>query len=362
MRKRNLFVTGMLFFVLPGTGQAVELIGNKLELYGKAHVSLDYSDPDATGEDSQLNVSNNSTRIGFKGEHAINSGMTLMWQYEQNVDIAESGGEFGSRNSFLGMKGDFGEVLAGHYDTPSKSLGSAWAMFSDTIGDRRAILGSYSDGNGPDNDDYGNVLNDRADNAVMYRNQFDALEVRAMYSADPSSDNVTGGLDNNDRDLISVSLTYNMNQLTVGAALEQWSLDPVSNAEEVDNLRLMAIYTLEGLQLGAIYESTDSDDPVFERDAYGVNAKYKLDGSLDIRAQYLIADDHGGQTDSGAQHLALGVFNQLDEATQIYAAYTLTDNDANASYQGIDGGHGDELTTAAGGSPSAISIGAVYKF
>jgi len=354
MKKCNLLTAGLIFLVLPGTGQAVELIDKKLELYGKAHVSLDYSDPDAAGQDSQVNVSNNSTRIGFKGEHRINPTMTLLWQYEQNVDIAESGGTFGSRNSFLGLKGNFGEVLAGHYDTPSKSLGSAWGMFSDTIGDRRAILGAYSG--------YGNVLNDRADNAIMYRNQFDALELRAMYSADPYSEDVSGGLDNNDNDVLSLSLSYSVDQLTVGAALEQWSLDPANQAEEVDNLRLTASYTLDQVQFGAIFESTDSDDPVFERDALGLNAKYRLDEAMDVRVQYLLADDHGGQSDSGAQQLALGVFNQLDKATQIYAAYTLTDNDANANYRGIDGGHGDELATEAGGSPSAISVGAVYKF
>ncbi len=357
MKKQHLVAGSILFFVLPGMGQAVELIGKKLELYGKAHVSLDYSDPDATGEDSQFSVSNNSTRIGFKGEHEINPTMMLLWQYEQNVDIAESGdgSRFGSRNSFLGLKGRFGQVLAGHYDTPSKSLGSSWAMFSDTIGDRRAILGAYSDG-------YGNDLNDRAENAILYSNQFDALELRAMYSADPYSDNVSGGQDNNDNDLTSVSLTYNANQLIVGAALEHWSLDPENQAEEINNLRLTATYTLDQLQFGAIYESTDSDDTTYDRDAYGVNAKYRFDEALDMRVQYLVADDHSGQADSGAQHLALGVFNQLDKATQIYAAYTLTDNDANANYQGIDGGHGDELTTDAGGSPSAISVGAVYKF
>lgn len=70
----------MLLLALPGTGQAVELIGKKLELYGKAHVSLDHSDPDAASQNSQLNVSNNSTRIGFKGEHAIRPDMTLLWQ------------------------------------------------------------------------------------------------------------------------------------------------------------------------------------------------------------------------------------------------------------------------------------------
>lgn len=339
---------------IPLTAQGIELVGKKLELYGKAHISLDYSDPDAAGEDSQFNVSNNSTRIGFRGQHTINSTMSLLWQYEQSVNIDEAGGTFATRNSYLGLKGRFGEVLAGHYDTPSKSLGSTWGMFSDTIGDRRAILGAY---NG-----YGNVLNDRADNAVMYRNQFNALELRAMYSADPESENVSGGLDNNDNDLISLSLTYKADQLTVGAALEQWSLDPENLAQEVDNLRLIASYSLDRLQFGAIFESTDSDDPVYERDAYGLNSKYRFDDTLDMRIQYLVADDHGGQSDTGAQQLALGVFNQLDKATQIYAAVTMTDNDTNAAYQGIDGGHGDELATVAGGSPSSFSVGAVYKF
>lgn len=78
--------------------------------------------------------------------------------------------------------------------------------------------------------------------------------------------------------------------------------------------------------------------------------------------QYMVADDYKGQADSGATQLALGIFNKLDKVTQIYAVYTNTDNDANAEYQGIDGGHGDELTTGLGGSPSALSVGIVYKF
>ncbi|MCW8829128.1 MAG: hypothetical protein OQK94_08740 [Gammaproteobacteria bacterium] len=40
----------------------------------------------------------------------------------------------------------------------------------------------------------------------------------------------------------------------------------------------------------------------------------------------------------------------------------MTDNDDNAEYQGIDGGHGDELETELGGTPSSLSVGAIYKF
>jgi len=354
MTKHSLLATGVLAFILPGIGQAVELIGKNLELYGKAHVSLDYSDPDAAGEDSQLSLSNNSTRIGFKGQHAINQETTLLWQYEQGVDIAEAGGEFASRNSFLGIKGRFGQVLAGHYDTPSKSLGSRWGMFSDTIGDRRAILGAYSG--------YGNVLNDRADNAILYSNRLNELEIDVMYSTDPSSDDVSGGLDNNDRDLLSVSLIYSADQVAFGGSMERWSADPVNFAQEVDNLRLMAVYKMERMQIGAIFELTDSNDPIYDREAIGFNGKLLLNESMDVRVQYLLADDNGGPGSTAAQQLALGIFNQMDKATQVYAAFTMTDNDSNAEYQGIDGGHGDELTTDPGGSPMAISVGAVYKF
>lgn len=42
--------------------------------------------------------------------------------------------------------------------------------------------------------------------------------------------------------------------------------------------------------------------------------------------------------------------------------YTQTDNDDNANYQGVDGGHGDEVRTDLGGSPSAFSLGLVFKF
>lgn len=354
MKKISLIALGVSLATLPLAAQSIELVGKQLELYGKAHLSLDYSDPDVTGEDSQFSVSNNSSRIGFKGEHDVSDALTLLWQYEQGVVLDSGGGEFAKRNSFLGMRGGFGELRAGHHDTPSKSTGSSWGLFSDTNGDRRAILGAYSG--------YGNVLNDRADNALLYLNRFSGLELQVMYSASNPSEDVSGGLDDNDSDLGSVSLSYNAGPLTLLGAVETWSLDPENSAEEVDNIRLGAVYTMERLRFGAIFESTDSDNTVYDRDALGVNAAFGVSDATDIRAQYLVADDNDFESDSGASQLALGLFTQLDSATQLYAVFSMTDNDDNATYQGSDGGHGDELATEAGGSPMSISVGAVYKF
>ena len=354
MKKSLLIATALSVSTLPVTVQAVELAGKKLELYGKVHLSLDSSDPDVSGEDTQTSVSNNSSRIGFRGQHQINDALKLKWQYESSVDVAETGGSFATRNSYLGLQGGFGEVLIGHYDTPSKTLGSKWAMFSDTAGDRRVILGAYSG--------YGNKLNDRGENAILYRNKFGNVALNAMYSTSNPTTEVSGDLDDNDSDLTSVSLTYKNDNLTIGAAVENWSLDPENDAVEVDNLRIAASYKMNAVKFGAIYESTDSDDDVFNRDAYGLNVSYKLNKQTDVRAQYMVADDYKNVDDSGATQLAIGVFNKLDKATQIYAVYTSTDNEDNAQYQGIDGGHGDELETGLGGNPSALSVGIVYKF
>lgn len=354
MNKIYLSLSTMFVLAQPLNSQAMEVAGKSLELYGTAHISIDYSDPDATGEDSQISVSNNSTYIGFKGQHAINPQTTLKWQYEQEADIAEGGGEFAKRNSFLGIQGNLGELRVGHHDTPSKKLGSRWGMFSDTVGDRRAIFGAYSD--------YGNSLNDRGENAILYLNQFNSLELQIMYSASNPSKDTSGKLDNNDFDLGSISLTYLSDRLTLGASAEEWSLDPVNAAESVFNVRLAASYKINKLKLGAIYETTDSNDNVFDRDAVGLNVAYQITDATDVRLQGMIADDNSDQDNTGATQLALGLFRKLDKATQIYAVFSMTDNESNAVYQGIDGGHGDEMETTAGGSPSSFSIGGVYKF
>jgi predicted porin len=354
MNRLSLPLGTLLLLAQPIATQAMEVAGKSLEVYGTAHISIDYSDPDATGEDSQLSVSNNSTYIGFKGQHAINPHTTLKWQYEQEADIAEGGGEFAKRNSFLGIQGDLGELRVGHHDTPSKKLGSRWGMFSDTVGDRRAILGAYSG--------YGNRLNDRGENAILYLNQFNSLELQIMYSASNPSESTSGNLDNNDFDLGSISLTYLSDRLTMGGSAEEWSLDPVNDAESIFNVRLAASYEINRLTLGAIYETTDSSDNVFDRDAVGLNAAYQITDTADVRLQGMIADDNADQDNTGASQLALGLFKKLDKATQIYAVFSMTDNESNAVYQGIDGGHGDEMQTTAGGSPSSLSIGGVYKF
>jgi len=332
---------------------AVEVAGKKLEIYGKVHVSIDNaSTNDPAVKNDGLSVSSNSSRLGFKGEVPAGA-YKFIYQYEQEVFIDEGAGTLASRNTYAGIKGNFGQIIAGHHDTPFKTVASKWGVFGDSVGERRAILGAgYKSGN---------KLNVRAKNAVMYQYKNDSLKFLAMHATDPET-GPDGKYDDNDKSVTSVALFYKTGPISFAVAQESWTKH--SKMATGNALRVAAKYKISSsFKVGAIYESINSDTvDEWKRNATGVNAVYKISKKTDIRAQYLQVESAENNADTGATKIALGVFHKLDKKAQVYIAYGATSNDKNAKFQAVDGGHGDEVKTANGKDPSAVSIGMVYKF
>ena len=339
--------------VMPGTASAYEIIGKKLEIYGKAHISVDASNDDKANKTSETSISSNSTRLGFKGKHEINDNLAVVYKIEQEILFDQGAGTFASRNAYVGLKGGFGTVLAGKHDTPFKDVGGKWDMFGDTVADRRAILGAA--------DGKGNKMNQRANNSIMYIGKFGKpVEFRAMYSTD-AMDASNGAIDAKDENMFSTSVVYKTKKLRVGVAYEDW--DNLDGNGQVDGWRAAGTYDFGKLKAGLIYESLNSNDSVlFDRNVWGINGAFKVAKNVTVKAQYLVADDHEDESNSGANMASIGIFNKLDKQTTIYAAYTRTDNDKNAKFQGVDGGHGDEVKTDDGGTPTALSAGLIFKF
>lgn len=355
MNKKIIAAAIAASFSLPASSAfAAKVLGDKLNIYGKVHVSIDSSDRDdpAVTNDG-LGISSNSSRLGFKGQLPAGS-MKFIYQVESEIrfDEGKSGSTLAGRNTYAGLTGGFGQLIVGQYDTPFKTVASKWGIFGDSVGERRAILGaSYSDGN---------QLNERAKNAIMYTFKTKSVRFDAMYANDPEK-KTSGGLENTDKNVLSIGLRYKSGPLWLGIASESW--EGQSKAGNVDAVRVGAKYKFGTVQLGAFYETIDSADKAqWNRDATGLNAKIKVSKTTDIRAQYLVVDDADGTTDTGATKIGLGIFHKLDKKAQVYIAYGSTDNDANAKFQAVDGGHGDEVKTVNGGNPSSLSLGLIYKF
>jgi len=353
MKKHLLILSIAIALTTPIVATAVEVAGEKLEIYGKLHMSIDNSNQDDPAIDNDgMSISSNSSRLGFKGKIPLENGMKLIWQAEQEVRWDDSSkGNFSDRNSYLGLSSGEHSLRVGIYDTPFKSVASKWGLFGDSVGERRAMLGASYDS--------GNQLNERVKNMVMYQFKNKALKIQAMHAVEPEDS--SGGVDNNDKTMSGAGLWWKSGNLKLSAGYEDW--EQHSKMADGSTYRIAAIYKLSTHQLGAIYEDIDSDTVnEWKRSAYGINWKWAFSGHTDVRAQYIAVEDAENTADTSARKIAVGIFHKLDKKAQVYLAYAATDNDANAKFQAVDGGHGDEVKTVAGGSPSSISAGLVYKF
>src|SRR5512139_3608005 len=90
-----------------------------VDVYGKLHMSVSVfqdqqEDVAGTAKNegvSDLQISSNASRIGFKGAEDLGGGLSAIWQVESGVNLDEQTGNWASRNSFVGLKGGFGTVL-----------------------------------------------------------------------------------------------------------------------------------------------------------------------------------------------------------------------------------------------------------
>ena len=100
------------------------------DFYGHLNLSADYY----FGESSQIDVDlkSNVSRLGVRGDFRINENITGIYQVEYQVDLEASPT---TRNTFLGLKGNFGTIKAGKHDTPLKLAQLDADLFNDTQGD-----------------------------------------------------------------------------------------------------------------------------------------------------------------------------------------------------------------------------------
>ena len=364
-----LFMASLLCLFFVQTVGAIEVAGNQLNIYGTFHGSVDYMDSDVSSADANLapddklsagdiSISSNTSKIGLKGEQRLENGIRALYQVEQLIDLDSAGSDtFSTRNSYLGIGGKYGELLIGRYDTPFKLVSSRYSVLTDTLGDRRAILGASSTD--------GNRLNLRAENMVMWRNDAElaggTFDWIIQFSADANKSN--GAVDNNDRSMWGAWGQWVQNNFSVALAHDSWS--SIYDGK-IDATRIAVKNTFGKFTTAIIYETIQHDldaggQGALDRNAWGSNLTYTQD-SWKYYAQVLSASSYARVQDSGALMFSIAAEKSLNSAFRAYVVYSQTDNEANASYQAVDGGHGDELGTLAGGTPKALSVGLKYTF
>lgn len=268
--------------VLPMAAQAEGPIDGKI--YGKVNLSVESQDEaGVTTEELQ----NNASRLGFAGKTALSDGLSVIYQLEYEVDPDSGTDVFKQRNSYVGLAGGFGSVIAGVHDTPTKLLQDKVDLFNDLQGDIKSIITKSEV---------------RSKNTVMYATPemggFFAQGAYIMSENEATDDgySVAGGWRN---DTIYAGVSY----------------DTDVRAQESTVIRGVVQATLGSFQLGLLAETDDTAG--VENDGWAVSGQYKM-GDWALKAQL-------GQSDiatAGGETYSVGADYKLGKNTKLFGFYT----------------------------------------
>lgn len=376
----RLITVAALALAAPLNAQADNVV-----IYGTLNMSLDFTEAKGAtapgtqspgvaaggvNADSTQQVSCSACNIGFRGEEDLGGGLKAWFQLESAIDPDEGSGTWTRRNSAVGLKGGWGTVLVGNWDTPhKKNIQAKSPFYTTTNGAYNSIFGT--DGGAGNGATPASPFDNRQTNSIQYWSPKMAggLKVNLLYStrSDASAAAANNGAPGTagEDSAWGASILWDAKNLYAGASYEQQD-DVSATAGQSDDNTAYAFnfsYAFAGkYRVGAVWENIEYErgGTASDRDAYGIFGVLPL-GPGAVHAWYIKADDWSGRPDSGADFWALGYYYDLSKRTKLYVQYAAIDNDRNARYR-LGGSAGNRLIPDTGADPEAFNLGIRHSF
>jgi predicted porin len=194
-----------------------------VQVFGTLYVEYARIDQGTAANGNRVNVDMLQTpgsNIGFKGEEKLGGGLSAWFQCETTADVR--GLEEMGRNSALGLKGGFGNVYIGLWDTPFKRTISATNVGGADTGvfgtanlltaGSTTLIGNASRAN----------FKRRQANVINYDSpDFAGFQVMAAYTATNQSTAITTGATNGKPRVLSLGAQYSAGPIYVSAGYER---------------------------------------------------------------------------------------------------------------------------------------------
>ena len=325
-----------------GSAQAVTLYESEtgsFSTYGKVQLELNNFD----GENQ---IQDNGSRFGFSGETVLENGLTAFanaefrfnagFENSGSVSIdpatgdASGGGAITVRNSFVGVRGDFGTVRAGNFDS----------IYYTGVSNVLDIM---------ERDGY-RALGTDDTNARGFALAFETADLGGFnfglgvkhYNSDESRDGVAypSASESGDQEWnVQAYAKFTMiDNLVLAVAVDQNNGDANGGSDEAI-IGFSATYTLDALTASALVEIED------DWTHFGLAANYNL-GATNVYGLVSFLDD---DNDNGVD-FALGVNHSLASNFMVYGEFALGNDDIS------------EIQDADGDGTLSITLGAAYTW
>jgi predicted porin len=369
MRKKLIAAAiGSAFFAPVAASAADEAGSSTVQLFGTLwieyafHVDQGRSAAPGTPDLTSVDILQATpfSEIGIKGEEKLGAGLAAWFQCASTADVrGQSQSGLCSRNSAVGLKGGFGSVYIGNWDTPFKRTttptiyvgandlgvwGAAFLLTADNTTD--AVGANRAD------------FRKRQNNSINYDSpNFGGFQVMGTFSSSQAS---TGELDsatNKKPRLWSLGAQYTAGPLYVSGAFEEHR--DYAGATGPDNSRdrgwqLGVAYTVGPVRFGGLYTRQKFD--VIGGDvtakAWHAGVDWTIAGPHGLKAAYTQAGNMTGVAgvlvgtvsgpgyrpapapgmDTGAKLYQIRYVYTFSKRTEFNAGYVKLNNDAGAAY------------------------------
>lgn len=293
-----------------------------LTVYGKGNLTYqmesyeervieerDEPDSDVVQADGDTwKMESNASRFGIKGSNEVKENLEVVYQLEWEVDISDKDDGDGdnilkARNSFAGLKGNWGKVIAGTHDTPLKLAAKKIDLFNDLEGDIKGVLKAEN----------------RLQNIVFYSSPklADAVTLNLAFVPGEDTEFVNGEDEENGiADAFSASAVFKQGGIYAAVAYD-------SEVKELDTIRVIAKYKADNFSVGAMWQDSESsegdsdEEGYIDEDGMSVGASYTLDKNT-LKVQHTASD----MSTEGAEFTSLGLDHKLAKKTKVFAFYT----------------------------------------
>ncbi len=302
-------------------------------------------------------VATNASRFGVKGAEDLGDGLSAVYQYEVQMDLNGAGGNGlgnGTRNSNVGLKGDFGTVALGIWDTPYKVAHNKNELFDNTtFASATNVLGRVGAGS----------FNTRLANSVQYWTpNLNGFSAAVSYGADNTQ------LATKNASMVSLSGAYENDMFYAAYAYQSLKDSAYTNAavatalgNKTDGNRVVGAFKFEGGQVGLTYEQLNATAAGVKstRNAWELMGAYKM-GANNFGLSYTKAGNLGAAVNTGAKQLSLRYGYQFSKRTEAFAMYSALTNDAAGTF---NTNAGNIITgSATGAKLTGFGAGLVHTF